>query len=110
MPETKPSFCRICTALCPIVVTVEDGRAVKVAGDPMAPLYEGYTCPKGRAIPEQHNSPKRLLSSVRREGDGSFSPISSSQAMDEIADRLAEIIDRHGPHSVALYYGTALVS
>lgn len=108
MAEVRPALCRICGSYCPILVTVEDGRPVKVTGDPDAPLYEGYTCPKGRALPEQHNGPNRLLTSMKRDADGQHRPIGSEQAMDEIAERVATIIDRHGPRAVALYYGTGL--
>ena len=48
--ETHPSICRLCPAHCPILVTVEGGRPVEVVGDPDAPLFGGYTCPKGRAL------------------------------------------------------------
>jgi anaerobic selenocysteine-containing dehydrogenase len=93
--------------MCPIVVTIEDGRAVEVHGDREAPLYEGYTCPKGRALPEVHANPKRLLHSLRRWPDGSHEQISSEEVVDEIADRLRDVVDRHGPNSVAIYIGTA---
>ena len=93
--------------MCPIVVTIEDGRAVEVHGDREAPLYEGYTCPKGRALPEVHANPKRLLHSLRRRSDGTHEQISSAEAVDEIADRLRDVVDRHGPNSVAAYIGTA---
>src|SRR5438045_5797626 len=107
MTITKTSTCRLCTAMCPIVVTIEDGRAVEVHGDRDAPLYEGYTCPKGRALPEIHANPNRLLHSLRRRPDGSHEQIGSVDAVDEIADRLRDVVDRHGPSSVALYIGTA---
>jgi len=93
--------------MCPIVVTIDDGRAVEVHGDREAPLFEGYTCPKGRALPEIHANPKRLLHSLRRRPDGSHERISSDDAIDEIADRLRDIVDRHGPSSVAIYIGTS---
>src|SRR5436305_10043371 len=107
MTITKTSTCRLCTAMCPIVVTIEDGRAVEVHGDREAPLYEGYTCPKGRALPEVHANPNRLLHSLRRRPDGSHEQISSDEAIDEIADRLRDVVDRHGPSAVAMYIGTA---
>jgi anaerobic selenocysteine-containing dehydrogenase len=106
MPEIHPSFCRACPSCCPILVAVEDGIPVKVTGDPNAPLFESYTCPKGRALPELHTGPTRLLHSVKRESDGSFRRIASEQAMDEIAHKVQDIIGRHGPKSVALYIGT----
>ena len=104
----RPALCRLCGSYCPILVTVEKGRATKVTGDRNAPLYEGYTCPKGRALPEHHNGPSRLLSSRKRGPDGTYAPISSDDAMDEIAQRVQSIIARHGPRSVALYWGTGL--
>lgn len=104
---TKTSTCRLCTAMCPIVVTIEDGRAVAVHGDREAPLFEGYTCPKGRALPEMHANPGRLLHSLRRRPDGTHEPVSSREAIDDIADRLRDVVDRHGPSSVAIYIGTS---
>ncbi len=109
MSVTRTSFCRLCTALCPIVVTVDDGRVVEVHGDRDAPLFEGYTCPKGRALPELHANPNRLLHSLKRQADGSHARISSEDAIVEIADRLKDVVDRHGPNSVAVYVGTSSV-
>ena len=106
MPETHPSFCRLCTAFCPVLVDVENGRAVRVRGDPSNDLYKGYICPKGRALAEQHNAPGRLLHSHKRATGGALSRIGTDQAMDEIASRIGEIVARHGPRAVALYMGT----
>src|ERR1700757_2442197 len=105
MPVTKTSTCRLCTSMCPIVVTIEDGRAVEVHGDREAPLFEGYTCPKGRALPEMHANPARLLHSLRRRADGSHEQIASTEAIADIADRIRDVVDRHGPNSVAIYIG-----
>lgn len=49
--EIIPGFCRCCPAVCSILVTVEDGKAAKVTGDPNSPMFKGYTCAKGRALP-----------------------------------------------------------
>ena len=106
MSETHLTFCRFCHASCAIKVGVEDGRAVSVIGDKDNPVYHGYTCAKGRALPEQHAHPERLLRSQKREADGTFANVSSEQAMDEIAAKVASIVERHGPRSVALYTGT----
>ena len=106
MTETRPAICRLCPAFCPILVTIEDGRAVRVVGDPEAPLYGGYTCPKGRALPELHAHPGRLLHSLKRGGDGAFAPIASADAIAEIAARVRAIVAESGPRAVALYVGT----
>ena len=106
MRSIQPAICRLCPAFCPIRVTLEDGRAVEVVGDPEAPLYDGYTCPKGRALPEQHAHPGRLLASLRRGPDGGFQPIASQRAVLEVAERVRAIVAESGPRAVALYIGT----
>ena len=87
----KPSFCRVCPNSCPILVEVDDGRAVRVTGDPASEVYQGYTCVKGRALPELHNHPERLLHSQKRMPDGSYAPISSEQLLDELAERIGGV-------------------
>lgn len=106
MPEIRPNICRLCTAFCPLLVEVEDGKPVKVTGDPGNELYHGYTCPKGRALAEQHTAETRLLHSLKRSADGSFERIGAEQAMDEIAEKIGDLVERHGPRSVAMYFGT----
>src|SRR5262245_43426718 len=106
MNQIVPSICRNCLAFCPILVTVEDGRAVKVTGDPEAPLFDGYTCPKGRALPEQHNDPERLQRCLKRMPDGRFVPISADDLIAEVATKVEAILERHGPRAVAMYCGS----
>src|SRR5258706_3396697 len=108
--RTVASICRNCLAYCPIVVTVENGRATKVMGDRDAPLFDGYTCPKGRALPAQHNDPQRLLRPLAKLADGSFVPIESDRAIDEIAIQVQAILAAHGPRAIAMYGGTGVVS
>lgn len=105
-----PGICRNCLAYCPILVTVEDGRAVKVEGDPLAPAFDGYTCPKGRALPAQHNDPERLLECLERQPDGRYAPIASAAVMDRIAAKVQQVLAQHGPRAVATYNGTGQVS
>ena len=81
MTETHLSMCRFCHAHCAIKVDVEEGRAVRVIGDKDNPVYHGYTCAKGRALPEQHAHPERLLHSQRMRSDGTHEAISSDQAI-----------------------------
>lgn len=105
MTAVRPSTCRICSAYCPVLVTLDGGKVVKVEGNLNAPLYDGYTCPKGRALPALHNNPHRLLNSMKRQPDGSYRPIPTDAAIGEIGERLKQIIDRHGPRSVAGFLG-----
>jgi anaerobic selenocysteine-containing dehydrogenase len=102
------SYCRICPALCGIVVDVSDDRRVvlRVRGDPDNAASKGFTCPKGRALPQEVHAPDRLRHSWRREADGSKTSLSADHALDEIVERLTAIIDEHGPRSIGLYVGT----
>lgn len=110
MSEQVPTVCRLCIAHCGVLATVEDDngrrKVTRVTGDPDNPLFKGYTCPKGRALPELHNHAGRLLHSQKRQPDGSFAPIGSAAAAIEVADKIQAILDTHGPRAVAFYVGT----
>lgn len=107
MTTTHRSVCRFCHAGCAIVVDVDDdGAPVRVRGDRDDPLYGGFTCEKGRQLPEQHRHPERLLHTMRRRPDGGHEPVPVATAIDEVAARLRAIVDEHGPRSVAVYTGT----
>ncbi len=110
MAEIHSGICRVCPAYCQILAHVEEGKLVKVTGDKNDPYYHGYTCPKGRALPEQHNNPKRLLTCKKQNSTGGFDDIHSEAAMDEIAEKIQAIVAEHGPRSVAIYAGTGQVS
>lgn len=110
MTDVVPTICRLCIAHCGVLAEVEDDngrrKVTKVTGDPDNPLFKGYTCPKGRALPELHNHPGRLLHSMRRQDDGSHAPIDSAQAVIDVAERIQAIVDQYGPRAVAFYVGT----
>ena len=110
MSEVVPTICRLCIAHCGVLATIENDngrrKVTRVTGDPDNPLFRGYTCPKGRALPELHNHEGRLLHSQKRQPDGTHAPIASSRAAIEVADRIRAIVDEHGPRSVAFYVGT----
>ena len=85
------------------MVTVDEGQVVKVRGDAEHPVSRGYTCEKGRALPQWHHSPNRL-DSPRLRG--------RTVGWDEVLDDLANIIDEakniDGADSVGLYLATGL--
>lgn len=108
-PTVRQSFCRVCNCNCGILVRVEDGRVTRVTADPAHPVSAGYTCVKGRAQPELLAHQDRLLRSRKRVGS-QFTDIDVEQAMDEIADQLAQIRDRHGPRAIASYLGTFITA
>ena len=103
---THKTFCRFCHAYCAIEVDVEDGKPIEVRGDTSDPVYGGYTCIKGRQLPEQYTTPARISKSLKRMPNGEFEEIDTDQAMDEIAEKVKQLIGDHGPRSIATYVGS----
>lgn len=106
--QTVKSVCRICHGGCGALLTVEDGRLVKVTGDPDSPMSRGWMCVKGMSTPEIANHPDRLHQPLRRRKDkaGGWEPLSWNNALDEISSRIAAIRQASGPESIALGQGT----
>lgn len=107
MPSTHHSICRVCQNSCAVLVDVDDnGKLIGVRGDPDNPVYHGYTCEKGRNAARSYTDPGRILRSLKRGPDGNFSPVSIEKAVAEVGDKLTDILARHGPRSIALFFGT----
>lgn len=104
--QTRYALCRACHVGCGLVIQVEDGRAIKVHGDKENPVTHGFTCMKGREIASYHGLSTRLLGSLKRDPSLGWRPIASHDAIDEVADRIGDIISRYGPRAVAFYIGT----
>lgn len=106
MIEQRHTVCRICHVACDLLVTVENGEIKKIYGDKNNPVYHGYSCHKGRVAGDLLKLPSRLTHSQERQPDGSYRDVEAGQAIRSVAARLKQIIDRHGPRSVALFNGT----
>ena len=104
--ETHKTFCRFCHANCAMLVDVEDGKVLAVRGDPDDPAYHGYTCMKGRELPDSHNAEHRLHHSLVRDENGEFRETPMDEALEHVASELRRIIDQYGPHSVAVFMGS----
>src|SRR5258708_21755093 len=74
-----------------MLVTVDDGVATKIKGDPNAPFTDGTLCTKVSHYLERTYSPDRLrypMKRVGKKGEGKFRRIGWDEALDEIATRL----------------------
>lgn len=107
MTETKRSVCPYdCPDTCGLLVTVEGGRAVAVAGDPDHPFTRGTLCPKMTHYQRTVHSPARLTTPLARtgpKGGGHFRPISWDEAVATIAARWRETIAAHGAEAILPY-------
>src|SRR5436190_5373067 len=96
-----------CPDTCAMLVTVEDGKAVKVAGDPEHPFTNGFLCAKVNRYIDRTYHRDRLLYPMKRVGDkgrGEFKRISWDDALAEIAQRLGDIIKSpDGPEAILPY-------
>jgi len=95
-----------CPDTCAMLVTVENGRAVRVSGDPDHPVTRGFLCTKVNKYVDRTYHRDRLLKPLKRvgpKGTGTFVEISWDEALDIVASRLGEAIRDHGPESVLPY-------
>ena len=57
-----------CPDACGVLITVEDGRATKIQGDPEHPVTRGFLCAKVAKYLDRVYSPDRVLYPMRRVG------------------------------------------
>lgn len=94
--------CRFCGVGCGLLVAVESGKAVAVKGDPQSPVNRGLCCVKGyHSIQSLYGSDRLKKAQVRKNGKMVTVPI--SEALDLVANKMKESIEKHGKDSVAMY-------
>lgn len=93
-----------------LLYTDEDGKLVKVEGDPENPYNGGRLCVRCLDLPEVTNHPNRLLHPMKRaredRGKDKWERISWDEAVDLVAGKLIEIRDKYGAESVVFGQGT----
>jgi len=96
-----------CPDTCALITTVEDGRAVRIQGDPDHPFTAGFLCAKVNRYLERTYHPERLLHPLKRvgpKGSGEFVRVSWDDALRDIAARLRAIAEGpHGPQAIMPY-------
>jgi anaerobic selenocysteine-containing dehydrogenase len=123
--EWVASTCQGCTQWCAIQIFVQEGRAVRVRGNPASRTNHGYCCPRGHLIPQQMYDPDRVKVPMKRTNpakgrgiDPKWVPISWDEALDTVAAKMIELRrnneahklvymrGRYSPTSTNLLYGT----
>lgn len=92
-----------CPDSCGWLVTVEQGEAVRMRGNPAHPFSRGELCPKVNRYLDRVYSPERVLHPLRRvgaKGEGRFQQISWDDALGEIAQRWHDVIATDGPTAI----------
>src|SRR5262249_8892709 len=111
-----------CPDACGVLITIDDGKAVKIQGDPTHPFTRGFLCAKVAKYLDRVYSPERVLYPMRRikpkgiTGEGAratlsevWQRISWDEALDEIASRFKSAAKEFGTESILPYsYGGTL--
>ena len=111
-----------CPDACGVLITIEDGRATRIQGDPEHPVTRGFLCAKVAKYLDRVYSPDRVLYPMRRVapkgpcGAGVparevFQRISWDEALDEITHRFRQIVAEYGSESILPYsYGGTIAA
>ena len=105
MTRTDVTACILCSRNCGLRVEIDGRRFTRIRGDEAHPNSRGYLCQKAARLEHYQNHADRLRHPLRRTADGRFERIGWDQALDEIAQRLVAIRDRHGGQAFALVGG-----
>ncbi|NQT46256.1 MAG: molybdopterin-dependent oxidoreductase [Candidatus Omnitrophica bacterium] len=103
-----PSACWQCVARDAIICYVEDGKLVKIEGNPEAIRNKGKICAKGQAGINQVYDPDRILYPMKRvgkRGEGNWKRISWDEALDELTARMKKLRDDGHPEKFMFHYG-----
>jgi anaerobic selenocysteine-containing dehydrogenase len=108
MSKTVRAVCpHDCPDTCGMLVTVEDGNAVGLRGDPEHPFTRGFLCQKVARYLDRVYHADRLLWPMKRvgpKGKGQFARITWNEAIATVAHRFAEIAaSPDGPQAILPY-------
>ncbi|WP_425355472.1 molybdopterin-containing oxidoreductase family protein [Saccharibacillus sacchari] len=102
-----PAVCPLdCPDTCGLLLHKEEGKIVKVTGNPHHPATKGAICNKVRHMAEKVYHPDRLLYPMKRsgpKGSGRFMRISWAEALTEIAEKFQSLSAEHGAESILPY-------
>ncbi|MCU0587902.1 MAG: molybdopterin-dependent oxidoreductase [Syntrophobacteraceae bacterium] len=107
------SLCFMCSVRCPIKVTVENGQARWIEGNPHVQGIEGSLCPRGSAGLALLNDSERLQSPMIQtgaRGSSGWKKVSWDEALEFTAGKLKTIIEAHGARSVVFGERTNLAT
>jgi anaerobic selenocysteine-containing dehydrogenase len=102
---TEKTACILCSRNCGLTVEIENNKFIKIHGDEEHPISKGYICQKAARLEYYQNHDDRLSHPLKRQADGTFTPISWDVALQEIAEKLKEIKQNHTGNAFAFVGG-----
>jgi anaerobic selenocysteine-containing dehydrogenase len=88
---------------------IENGKIVKVKGDPDHPISRGRLCQRGSFMVDHVYHPDRINYPLKRKGDrgaGKWQRLTWNQALDEVANKLGDLREQYGAETLAFTHGT----
>ena len=98
-----PTMCEMCVWRCGLLAKVEEGRVVKLEGNPDHPHSKGKLCPRGQSGLMNTYDPDRVLTPlirVGKRGEGLFRKASWEEALDLVAQNMLDIKQKYGPEAM----------
>lgn len=93
-----------CWDLCRFVVTIEEGKITKFAGDRHHPVTKGFTCKKGKDLVQRMLHPDRIRHPLVKK-KGRFVKASYEEVFHIIVDKLVSIKQKYGTQAILNYTG-----
>lgn len=106
MKQVRVVCAHDCPDMCSLIAHVEDGKVVRIQGDPDQPYTAGFACGKVNRDADLVNSPERIKTPLKRtgsKGSGQFKAITWDEALDEIAAKWKAVIQESGPLALLGY-------
>jgi formate dehydrogenase alpha subunit len=94
--------CPYCGVGCQMDLHIKDNRVVQISAPVDVGPNWGNLCVKGRFGIGFVQDDKRLTHPLTKGKDGKFRKISWDKALDTVAEKLADIVEKHGPDSVGI--------
>ncbi|WP_435235915.1 molybdopterin oxidoreductase family protein [Psychromonas sp. PT13] len=95
------STCNYCSIACNMDFFVEDGEIRKVIPSKKYPVNKKFSCIKGLSLSKQLTSQDFPLEPLLKDKNGNKETITWDKAYSTMAERLQDIVAKHGPESVA---------
>lgn len=102
--QKKTACTRDCPDACGLLVTIDNGRVVRLQGDPDHPITQGFICQRTSRFLDRQYSRHRLQKPLWRRNKGDdFEKIEWEQALDLLAEKMARYRDESGAASILQY-------
>jgi anaerobic selenocysteine-containing dehydrogenase len=99
------TVCRNCHGACGVIAQIEDGKVIKVEGDPDSPISRGTMCTKGLAVTQLAYHPDRIIHPMKKV-NGKWEQFTWDEALETISNKFQAVIDEYGPEYIVVGQGT----